>query len=666
MATRNRKHRGSSPAGAAILPVATASGWRPQVVVALTAICVVTALAYLPAISGGMLWDDDAHVTKPELRSLAGLYRIWFELGATQQYYPLLHSFFWLEHKLWGDSVVGYHLANLGLHIAAACLVYVVLQRLKVPGALLAAAIFALHPVQVESVAWISEQKNTLSAVFYLSAMPAYLRFDESRGRRDYWIALTLFLLGLLTKTVIATLPAAMLVIFWWQRGKLSWRRDVAPLVPFFLVGAAAGALTAWIERTLIGASGINYELSPLQRGLLAGRVIWFYLGKLVWPTNLIFIYPRWNVDPAVWWQWLYSVATLAVLVGFWAIRRRWRSPLASWLLFTGTLFPVLGFLNVYPFLFSFVADHFQYLACLGVFALAAAILEIAVGRLPASSRGAGHAAIVALLGILALLTWQQSKIYSDAATLYQATLDRNPNCWMAHNNFGTYQSSAGRYQDAIDHFNAALRLKSDYPGGHDNLGIALARLGRYQAAIEEHRMALKLQPDFAEAYSNLGIALFASGARAEAMEHFHEALKLKPSFPDARNNLGNALLVSGQYAEAIPEFERSLELNPNSTLAENNLGEALRLSGRAAEAITHYQNGLRLGPEYPEIYYRIALCYSDLNQSADAIATAEKALKLARSAGNTATMQEIQAWRAAYVSKQHAASSDQKGGKPP
>ena len=203
------------------------------------------------------------------------------KLGATQQYYPLLHSAFWLEHKLWGDSVLGYHLVNVLWHMISVTLLYFVLKRLKVPGALLAAAIFAVHPVMVESVAWISEQKNTLSAVFYLSAMLVYLEFDESRRRSRYFIALGLFVLGLLTKTVTATLPAALLVIFWWQRGTLSWKRDVLPLVPFFVLGAAAGVLTAWVERKLIGAEGAAFEISLLDRGLLAGRVIWFYLGKL-------------------------------------------------------------------------------------------------------------------------------------------------------------------------------------------------------------------------------------------------------------------------------------------------------------------------------------------------------------------------------------------------
>ncbi|MDI1318806.1 MAG: hypothetical protein PSW75_01255, partial [bacterium] len=327
-------------------------------------------VAYLPALSGGLLWDDNGHITRTDLRSWEGLFRIWSEIGATQQYYPLLHSAFWLEHHLWGDATLGYHLLNVLLHATTACLFGRLLQRLAVPGAWLAALLFALHPVCVESVAWISEQKNTLSAVFYLAAALAYLRFDDGeRTPRRYVLATGLFVLALLTKSVTATLPAALLVVGWWRRGRLDWRRDVRPLLPWFVLAGASGLFTAHFESALIGAQGADFNLGVLQRCLLAGRVVWFYLGKLAWPADLIFIYPRWTIDTAVWWQWLFPLAGLALLGGLAWWSRQSRGPLAAALLFGGTLFPVLGFVNVYPFVFSFVADHFQYLASLAVFA---------------------------------------------------------------------------------------------------------------------------------------------------------------------------------------------------------------------------------------------------------------------------------------------------------
>src|SRR5262245_54015546 len=245
---------------------------------------VLTMAAYLPAWHGTPIWDDDAHLTKPELRSFEGLVRIWTQPGATQQYYPLLHSLFWVEHRLWGDGTLGYHLVNISLHSLSALLLLRILRRLEIPGAWLAAAIFALHPIQVESVAWISELKNTLSTFFYLAGGLLYLKFDGTRGKKFYAGALILFVLGLLSKTVIATLPAALLLVFWWKRGTLSWKRDVVPLLPFFALGIAAGMLTAWVERKFIGAEGATFELTLLQRGLIAGRVTWFYLAKLFWP----------------------------------------------------------------------------------------------------------------------------------------------------------------------------------------------------------------------------------------------------------------------------------------------------------------------------------------------------------------------------------------------
>src|SRR4051794_21872006 len=241
------------------------SGWLALALVALT------LLAYQPAWHGQPIWDDEAHMTKPELRSLGGLARIWTEPGATQQYYPVVHSLFWFEHQLWGDAVLPYHLVNILLHVGAALLLVRLLRQLAVPGAWLAGAIFALHPVHVESVAWISELKNTLSGVCALGAAVIYLRFDDSRRAKFYLTAFVLFSLGLLAKTVIATLPAALLVIFWWQRGKLSWRRDVLPLLPFFAAGLAASFVTIWMERTQIGAVGSDFQLSVVERCLIAG-----------------------------------------------------------------------------------------------------------------------------------------------------------------------------------------------------------------------------------------------------------------------------------------------------------------------------------------------------------------------------------------------------------
>ena len=507
---------------------------------------ILIAFAYYPALHGGMLWDDEAHVTKPELRSVAGLCRIWFEVGATQQYYPLLHSAFWLEHKLWGDNTFGYHLINVLQHAAAAWLVYLVLARLKVPGALFAAAIFAVHPIEVESVAWISEQKNTLSAIFYLGAMRVYLEFDASRRRPYYSFALLLFVLGLLTKTVTATLPAALLVIFWWQRGTLSWRRDVQPLLPMFLLGAAAGLFTAWVERNLIGAAGEAFSLTFIERALIAGRAIWFYLGNLFWPANLVFIYPRWSPNPAVWWQWLFSLAALAVTGLLWAGRGRWRAPLAGWLFFVGTLFPVLGFLNVFPFIYSFVADHFQYLAGLGMIVLVASALVNAVHRLPANERWAGQLACAVLVLLLAVLTSKQNAMYGNVVTLYRTTIQRNPECWLAYNNLGAYLAAHDHEDEVEPLFREALRLRPDYAEALLNLGSHLEKTGRGDAAIELYKRALALRPDMSSAEINWGDVLVNLKRPQEALAHFEAASRINPTIAMPHFNLANTLRDEG------------------------------------------------------------------------------------------------------------------------
>jgi len=516
---------------------------------------VATFAAYQPVFHAGFVWDDDAHLTAPELRSLPGLWRIWSEPGATQQYYPLLHSLFWAEHRLWGETALNYHLANLTLHAFVATLFGLCLRRLAVPGAWLAAGLFALHPVHVESVAWISEQKNTLSAVFYLSAALAWLRFDAGRQTRYYWIAFVFFGLGLLTKTVVATLPAALLVLCWWRRGRVSWRSDVAPLVPWFLVGAVAGLFTATVERHLIGASGAPYDLSFLQRVLLAGNAVRFYLVKLTWPSDLTFVYPRWTIDPADLLRWLPLISTLVFTFVLWARRNRSRTPLAAWLLFVGTLFPVLGFFNIYPFIYSFVADHFAYLSSLGLIAFLAAGLM----RLPLRHR---HTAVAALLLTLGTLTWRQSRMYRSAEILYRTTLERNPACWMAWNNLGYLQfADRSLNAEAIANFRQALRLRPDYAEAHGNLGLALTQAGRSAEAVPHLQESLRLKPGLYQVQNNLGIALASSGRAAEALNAFKQAAAQNPTLPNIQENWGKALLLLGRREEAAEHFQRAESL---------------------------------------------------------------------------------------------------------
>ena len=643
--TGNRERRGKPkvPAKAgAVAEQTDRRAWRDAVLYVL--LISATAIAYLPAMRGNLLWDDNMHVTRQDLQSLHGLWRIWFDLGATQQYYPLLHSAFWFEHCLWGDSPIGYHLVNVLLHAASACLVVAIVRRLALPGAWLAGFLFALHPVCVEAVAWISEQKSTLSGVLYLSSALVYLKFDRTRKTSYYALALLLFILALLSKTVTATLPAVLLVLFWWQRGRLDLRRDIAPLVPWFAIAVPAGLFTAWVERTpgLIGAQGAAYSLTWLQRLLLAGRVPWFYAWKTLWPWSLLFVYPHWNIDPSIWWQYLYPLGLVAVLAAFlWlaAGPRQRRGPLASLAVFLGTLFPVLGFFNVYPFRYSFVADHFQYLALLAI------VIPLGAGLAGFAACVRLRAPIVAmLLAILpaafAAADWRQSGNYASYETLFRRTIESNPGSPFLRSNLGVILMSSGREQEAADEFAEAVRLSPGSVEYRVNLGLALAQLpGRMADAIDQYRSALRIDPHYPSAHLNLGLALTSiPGRMADAVVEYQAAIsdyrraaETGSDSWEAHFNLGLAYgQMPDRIADAVAELQTAVRMKPNSAMAHFHLGNSYQKMRRLPEAIAEYQTSLRISPDIPETHYELAYALAQIpGRLADAIAECREMLRL-------------------------------------
>lgn len=618
------------------------------------AVVLLCLICYWPALTGELLWDDPAHVTRPELRSVEGLGLIWTDVRATQQYYPVLHSVFWFESQLWGDAVVGYHLINVAWHATACCLFAVLLTRLWRPLASksggdetgrseilpewapwVAAVVAAVHPVCVESVAWISEQKNTLSLVFYFLATLAFLNFQKRRRKRDYAWATGWFVLALGAKTVTATLPAALLVIQWWRHGRIDWRRDVRPLLPWFGLAAVAGLSTAWIEVNLIGADGSAFELALWHRLMLSARVLWFYVGSLAWPTNLAFFYERWDVpvDAAGWWP--YLVAAFGVTFVLWWCRRRARGPLAAWLLFGGSLFPALGFFNVFPFTFSYVADHFQYLASFSLIGAVVGVVSTAIRKLPRTARIGSAVITTTLLIFSTILARQQSRLYQTNEALFAANVERIPGNWMAQRCLAwAYSLQTGREQDSILHYRESLRLNPDAPDTHLGLAVLLTRIPDHQdEAISQYQRVIELSPHYAEAHFGLASKIAENPARlSEAVGHFESALRAKPDYSAAHLGLANVLFRrDGASPDALEHYRTALRLSPTLAQAHDGLGKMLaEMPGQSAAAEAEFREALRLDPDVATVHYDLAnLLARQPGREPEAISYYENALRL-------------------------------------
>lgn len=588
-----------------------------------------TSLAYLPALNGEPLWDDNMHMTPPELRSMDGLVSIWTHTRETMQYFPLAHTVFWLEGKLWGDATLAYHLLSLLLHVLSALILVQVIRKLQLPGPWLAAAIFALHPIMVESVAWISELKNTLSGVFFLAAALTYLTYAENGNRRSYVSSLGLFVLGLLSKSTIATFPLAMLAVLWCKGGKLSYKRDIVPLLPFFLGGILFGLIALQVEQTHIGTREPEFALSLIERCLLAGRAIWFYLGKVFLPVNLMFSYPRWGLSAAVWWQYLFPAAALVTGGILWVRRKVWRVPAAVFFYFTAMLLPYLGFRSFYTFRYSFVADHYQYLAAIGPIVLAAGWVEMTLGSIGGARTQLQTAVSVMLLLTLGTLSWKQSRMYSDAETLYRTTITRNSDCWMAHNELGILLAKSRRTDEAFAHYQRALDLNPNFAEAHNNVGLLLSDMGRLNEALAHYQLAMRLDPSHAKLHNNVGTVLAKLGRTDEALAHYEKALELNPSQPEVNFNLGLLLSDMGRTSEALAHYQRALELNPHHIDAHNNVGKMLAKLGRTDEALVHYQKALEIDHNRGDVQFNLADLLSDMGRNDEALAHYMKALEL-------------------------------------
>ncbi|MGD1277034.1 MAG: tetratricopeptide repeat protein [Tepidisphaeraceae bacterium] len=588
------------------------------------ALLVIVLAVYLPVMrSGGFIWDDPQYVTaNPTLRDLGGLAAIWIHPTSIPQYYPLVHTTFWIEYHLWGLRPRGYHIDNVLLHAAAAILLWRFLRRLGIPGSLLAAAFFAVHPVNVESVAWITERKNVLSAVFYFLSAHAYLRFASNNLRSNrfvagaYVLSLAFFVAALLSKSVTCSLPAAILLLILWRHGNLRWR-DVLPPLPFFAAGLAMAATTAILETRHVGAAGREWNWTFADRCLIAGRALWFYAFKLLWPARLSFIYPMWTRMHLAQRPGLiaFPASAAGVLAALWLLRRRLgRGPLVAVLFFFGTLLPALGFINIYPMRYSLVADHFQYLAAIGLFVLAAAILH---RRL--LTRAVAWAALV----LLAILTVQQQVIYKNAIDLWQDTLAKNPHSFMVWGNLGDQYADLSNDQNlapaqrafyrsqARNCYTKLIELAPDQPIAHYKWGIVKEYDGDLEAARAEFAKALEIEPQFAPAMDSMGVVLMQLHRPDEAMQFYRRAIAIDPRFAELRFHYGIALEGAGEFDQAIDQYVAATLLKPNYAEAEFNLANLLVVQKHRSDlALRYYADAVAQHPGRADYhaYFAIAL----------------------------------------------------------
>jgi len=627
-------------------------------------------LAYKPIWKAGFVWDDETILTtNPCIIGPFGLKEIWTTSAA--DICPLTLTTFWAEHALWGLNPLPYHLVNILMHGLSAVLLWRVLRSLRVQGAWLGAAIWALHPVAVGSVAWITEMKNTESGLFFLLSILFFVRWlrtkdpgGRTESRWSYALSLVFAALAMAAKSSTVVLPVVLCLCAWWIEGRWHWR-NVARTIPIFLMAIAASALSIWTQRLQPAAmADPPWVRSWPERLATAGDAVWFYLGKLLWPHPLIANYPRWQIDAGQWVSYLPLLAVVVTLSTFWFRRELWsRACFLAFAYFIVALLPTLGLIDTYIFQFSFVFDHFQYLASIGPLALAGTALvrlsDFTIPRQPWLQ----SALCGGLLLIVGMASWQRTWVYESEDAFWTDTLAKNPDSWMAHNNLGEallrkgqlddavaqYQKALGIYpnqakannnlgvalfqkgqlDDAVAQFQKATEINPDYPEAHNNLGSALVQKGQLDEAISQFQKAVELNPDYPEAHSNLGNALIQKGQMDDAVANYQKALEINPDYPEAHNNLGNALLQKGQPDEAIAQFEKALQINPDYPEAHSNLGNALIQKGQLDDAVANYQKALEINPEDPKTRYNLGSALAQKGQLASAITQFQEVLRL-------------------------------------
>jgi len=559
---------------------------------------------YWPALHGDWLWDDNLYITdNSSLRSLHGLWDIWFT-APTTDYWPLNSTLLWIEWHLWGNAPLGYHVCSLLLHLSSGFLIWRLFDRLGLRFSWLGGLLFVVHPLAVESVAWIAETKNALSLPLFLLSCNAWLDAEEKKPG-SYLKSILYYLAAMLAKTSTVMLPAVLLLYCWWKRGRVT-RQEITRLTPYAAIALVLGLVTVYFQNVGNDPNALE-PVGFVTRSIGAGTALCFYLGKFILPVDLLPIYPRWSLEPPSLLQML-TIPTLALLLfGLWTQRKGWgRHALFGFGFFLLNVLPVLGLVKMGYLNISRVADHLVYVSIIGL----VGVVVAAVGQLREWARYSFRYAVGAIAIVMAWLTWEShshASRFVNEETLSTYTLEHNSQAWPAYNNLGYALYRAGHVPEAVEQFEQALKINPNYDEAHNNLGNARMQTDRVSEAIEQYEQALKIKPGYAEAHYNLGIALQKIGQTSEAIEQYEQALKNKPDDADAHNNLGIALHQVGRTSEAIEQFEQASKINPTYLEAHYNLGRALASAGRFPEAIVQFKAVLQIDPDLMQVQYALA-----------------------------------------------------------
>ena len=598
-------------------------------------------------------YDDDVYVSENS-QVQEGFTRksvIWaFTSGYASNWHPLTWLSHMLDCQLFGLNPGGHHLTNLMLHLANTLLLFLLLNRMTSAPyrSALVAALFALHPLHVESVAWVAERKDVLSTLFWMLTMWTYLLYVEHPRLGRYLLTLVVFTLGLMAKPMLVTLPCVLLLLDYWPLDRLALRQPEDSInsgaqkglssspqrsfllrlfwekVPFFVLAAVSSAVTFLVQQSSGAVKSV--ESFPLSIRIANGLVSYVsYIYKMIWPQHLAVFYPHQGSSLPMWLAGAAGLLLLGISVAVMRAGRRHPYLAVGWLWYLGTLVPVIGLVQVG---LQEMADRYTYVPLIGLF------IMIAWG-IPELTRGWRYGRVVlrmaagSLLAVLMVCTWMQLRHWRDNETLFKHALNTTANNFLAHDSLGNTLAQQGKIGEAIDHYSAALRIKPDYMNSHTNLGIALLQRGDVEQAITHFSAVLRYQSDSPEAHNNLGLAVARQGYVDRAIDHYFTAIRLKPDYPQAHNNLGNALASQGKFDQAISHYSEALRIKPEDAEAHSNLANVLASQGRFKEAIDHYSQALQIKPDNFEAHINLGVVLADQGKFNEAIDHYSEALRI-------------------------------------